>query len=119
MSTPDQSGIKSVQLWQALVPVVALVGLIALNLLKFEGEAHIPLVLASGVAVIVGLSLGHSWKSIEEGILNGIQIGMKAILILCVIGIMIATWIAAGVVPFMIYYGLQILSPEFFLQAPV
>ncbi len=117
MSTTDKSGIKQVHLWQALIPVIALIGLIAVNLLKFEGEAHIPLILGSGVAVLVGLSLGHSWKSIEDGILNGIQIGMKAILILCVIGIMIGTWIAAGVVPFMIYYGLQILSPGIFLVA--
>lgn len=105
------------RLWQALIPVVALIGFIALSLLKFGGEAHIPLVLATGVAVLVGLSLGHTWKSMEEGILDGIQIGMKAILILCVIGIMIGTWIAAGVVPFMIYYGLQILSPGIFLVA--
>ena len=117
MSSPDKSEFKTVHLWQALIPVVALIGLIAINLLKFEGEAHIPLILASGVAALVGLSLGHSWKSIEKGILEGILIGMKAILILCVIGVMIGTWIAAGVVPFMIYYGLQILSPGIFLVA--
>src|SRR6056300_233580 len=117
MSSSDKSGNKQVHLLQALIPVIALIGLIAVNLLKFEGEAHIPLILASGVAVLVGLSLGHSWKSIEDGILGGIQIGMKAILILCVIGIMIGTWIAAGVVPFMIFYGLQILSPGIFLVA--
>ena len=117
MSSPDKSEFKTVHLWQALIPVVALIGLIAINLLKFEGEAHIPLILASGVAALVGLSLGHSWKSIEKGILDGILIGMKAILILCVIGVMIGTWIAAGVVPFMIYYGLQILSPGIFLVA--
>ncbi len=117
MNTPESSGNQPVRLWQALLPVLALIGLIAINLLKFEGEAHIPLILASGVAALVGLSLGHPWKSIEEGILDGIQIGMKAILILCVIGIMIGTWIASGVVPFLIYYGLQILSPEIFLVA--
>ena len=117
MDTSSESETKPVHLWHALIPVAALIGLIALNLLIFGGEAHIPLVMATGVTVVVGLSLGHSWKSIEEGILSGIQIGMKAILILCVIGIMIGTWIAAGVVPFMIYYGLQILSPSIFLVA--
>lgn len=106
-----------VRLWHALIPVVALVGLIAVTLLKFEGEAHIPLVLASAVAVVVGLAIGHTWETIENGILRGIQIGMKAILILCVIGVMIGTWIAAGVVPILIYYGLQILSPGIFLVA--
>ncbi|XOV69871.1 MAG: Na+/H+ antiporter NhaC [Verrucomicrobiota bacterium] len=116
-NTPDPSKHMDVRLWHALIPVVALVGLIAVTLLKFEGEAHIPLVLASAVAVVVGLAIGHTWETIENGILRGIQIGMKAILILCVIGVMIGTWIAAGVVPILIYYGLQILSPGIFLVA--
>lgn len=71
----------SVKMWHALVPVTALIGLIAVTLLKFGGEAHIPLVLASGIAAVVGLSCGHTWKTIEDGIVNGIQIGMKAVLI--------------------------------------
>jgi NhaC family Na+:H+ antiporter len=116
-NTPDPSKNMDLRLWHALIPVVALVGLIAVTLLKFEGEAHIPLVLASAVAVVVGLAIGHTWETIENGILRGIQIGMKAILILCVIGVMIGTWIAAGVVPILIYYGLQILSPGIFLVA--
>lgn len=113
----DPSKHIDVRLWHALIPVVALVGLIAVTLLKFGGEAHIPLVLASAVAVVVGWAIGHTWETIENGIIRGIQIGMKAILILCVIGVMIGTWIAAGVVPILIYYGLQILSPGIFLVA--
>ena len=53
----------------------------------------------------------------EQGILEGIAMGMKAILILCVIGASISVWIAAGVVPTLILYGLQLLSPDIFLAA--
>ena len=82
-----------------------------------EWDPHIPLILAAAVASIVGLFLGNSWKEIESGIVEGISVGMKAILILCVIGVMIGTWIASGIVPIMIYYGLQILHPSIFLVA--
>ncbi len=108
---------KPIPLGYALIPVITLIGLIAMSLLSFKGEAHIPLVMASAVAATVGLAFGHAWKSIEGGILRGIQIGLKAILILCVIGIMIGTWIAAGIIPLLIYHGLQILSPSIFLTA--
>lgn len=82
-----------------------------------DWDPHIPLILAAAVASMVGLFLGNSWKEIENGIVEGISVGMKAILILCVIGVMIGTWIASGIVPIMIYYGLQILHPSIFLVA--
>ena len=104
----------------ALIPVLALILLIGGNA-WIHGDAewapHIPLVLAAAIAAIVGLSIGTPWQSIENGIIDGISIGMKAILILCVIGIMIGTWIASGIVPVMIYYGLQFMHPSYFLVA--
>ena len=101
----------------ALIPVVGLMGLIGITLLKFEGEAHIPLLLGSVIAAVVGRYLGTPWQTMEQGILEGIAMGMKAILILCVIGVLISVWIAAGVVPTLILYGLQLLSPDIFLAA--
>lgn len=104
----------------ALIPLAALILFIGGNA-WIHGEAewapHIPLVLAAAVAGLVGVFIGVAWKDIEEGIVDGISIGMKAILILCVIGIMIGTWIASGIVPVMIYYGLQVLNPSYFLVA--
>ena len=108
------------KLWHALIPVLALIVFLIGNALLHGGEGwdpHIPLILAAAVASIVGLFLGNSWKEIESGIVEGISVGMKAILILCVIGVMIGTWIASGIVPIMIYYGLQILHPSIFLVA--
>jgi NhaC family Na+:H+ antiporter len=104
-------------LWHALLPVVALILFLLVQIRVFGGTAHLPLILASIVAAVVGLMLGYSWKGIEEGIVQGIAVALKAVLILMVVGILIGTWIASGVVPLLIDYGLRLLSPSYFLLA--
>ena len=108
---------RSPALWHAILPVASLILFLVVQIRVFEGSPHLPLILASIVAAIMGLSLGHSWEGIEEGIVQGIAIALKAILILMVVGILIGTWIASGVVPLLIDYGLQLLSPSYFLLA--
>ena len=120
MTSEKQKSGSAPKLWHASIPVLALIGFLIGSALLHNGEEwdpHIPLILSAAVASIVGLFLGNSWKEIENGIVEGILVGMKAILILCVIGVMIGTWIASGIVPIMIYYGLQILHPSIFLVA--
>lgn len=119
--TPNETvPAKEAPLGFALIPILALIVLIGGNA-AIHGESewapHIPLILATAVAALTGLLAGTRWKDIESGIIDGISIGMKAILILCVIGIMIGTWIASGIVPVMIYYGLQFMNPSYFLVA--
>ena len=104
-------------LWEALIPVIALMVMIRVSLVNLEGTAHIPLLLAAALAALIGRGIGHAWHDIEQGILGGIVIGLKAILILLVIGTLIGTWIAAGIVPILIDYGLRLLNPSIFLVA--
>lgn len=101
----------------SLIPVAALVALLGTQILIFKGDPHMPLVLATLIAGGVGYFVGCPWKTIENGMVEGIQVAIKAILILMVVGVMIGTWISAGVVPYMIYHGLQILHPSVFLLA--
>jgi NhaC family Na+:H+ antiporter len=108
---------RSPALWVALVPVVALVVFLVVQIRAFEGTAHLPLILASAVAALTGWCLGSPWYEIEAGIVAGIAVALKAILILMVIGMLIGTWIAGGIVPLLIDYGLRLLSPGFFLLA--
>ncbi len=115
-SLPDPA-VRPARLWEALIPVLSLIGMIFVSVLQYEASAHIALILATAVACGVGLRLGYSWKSVETGLIDGIAIGLKPILILLVIGILIATWIQSGVVPTMIYHGLNLLSPGIFLPA--
>ncbi|MFO7865956.1 MAG: Na+/H+ antiporter NhaC [Candidatus Aminicenantes bacterium] len=101
----------------ALIPVVFLVAALFVTIVILEQPPHIPLILAAGVAAALAVYLKYSWKYIQEGMVHGITLAMGAILILMVVGIMIGTWISGGIVPAMIYYGLQALSPGIFLGA--
>ena len=107
---------------QALVPVVFLIGLLASSVYLFGdgsslGPNQIALILSAGVGIIIGLLNGYHWKELEQGIVRSISIAMGAILILLVVGSLIGTWILAGTVPAMIYYGLSILDPSVFYAA--
>jgi NhaC family Na+:H+ antiporter len=106
----------------ALTPVLFLIALLASSVFLFgdgssAGPNQIALILAAGVAVLAGVRLGYSWRELERGIVQGISLSMGAVLILLVVGSLIGTWILAGVVPTMIYYGLQILNPAVFYAA--
>ncbi|MDO4711131.1 MAG: Na+/H+ antiporter NhaC [Peptostreptococcaceae bacterium] len=104
----------------ALIPIVALMVFLYVGLVVFEQDPHIPLVAGSCVAVAVAIfMLGNTWADLEDGILKTINMGMQACLILMIIGMLIGSWIMGGIVPSMIYYGLQIISPSIFLVAAV
>ena len=78
---------------------------------------HLPLVLGAVVAAAIASMLGYSWQQILKGMEQGIQKALGACLILLVIGLLVGSWIQAGIVPAMIYYGLEMLSPSIFLLA--
>ncbi|MFH2024603.1 MAG: Na+/H+ antiporter NhaC [bacterium] len=101
----------------AIVPVIYL-ALVLVYVLRFlHGDPHIPLMSAAAVAAIVAVFFGYRWEKIRTGMINTIKISLPAILVLMIIGMIIGTWITAGIVPTMIYYGLKIISPRVFLVA--
>ena len=128
---------KKIPLWQVIIVFVFTILLLcyALNIFGILGEAitgkaddsfafsngygelHIPLVISAAVAALVAFANGYKWKFLENGIIASIGRSMQAILILLIVGMLIGSWIAGGVVPAMIYYGLKILSPGIFLVA--
>jgi Na+:H+ antiporter, NhaC family len=106
----------------SLFPVLALVVLLAGSVALFGdgnsgGPNQIALILAAVVAAVIGARLGYSWKDLEAGIVHGISLSMGAVLILLVVGALIGSWIMAGIVPTMIYYGLQLLTPAIFFPS--
>ena len=104
-------------LWEALISILGLVIFISLAILRYESDAHVPILLGVLVAAVIGLRAGYTWKDIETGMLNGITNSLQAIVILAIIGILIGVWILSGVVPTLLYYGLKILHPKIFLPA--
>jgi NhaC family Na+:H+ antiporter len=101
----------------AMVPVAALVALLFLNVRVFEsGDNQVALVLAAMVAATLAIVvLKQPWKELERAIVRSITMALQAILILMVVGMLIAAWIQAGIVPLLIVYGLKLISPSVFL----
>ncbi len=121
MSRSDS--IKTPTLFQALIPILFLIILLTLNVVFFEdtlsGANQIALILASAIAGVIAVSLGYKWLDIRTKAIKSIGAAMPSILILLLIGSLAGTWMISGVVPMLIYYGLQILNPKIFLVATV
>ena len=113
---------RTPSIWQALLPVAFLILLLVASVNFFGSDAsygpnQIALILAAVVAALVGLRLGFTWKQMQEAMVKGVSLAMGAIFILLVVGSLIGTWIMGGIVPTMMYYGLQILNPAIFYTA--
>ena len=81
------------------------------------GPNQVALLIASAAAALVGMYRGLSWADIQESMVAGIKVGLGPILILLAVGGLIGSWMIAGTVPAMIYYGVSILNPSIFFAA--
>ena len=102
------------KLWEALLVLLLLVGVLAVGIIVYQVDPHIPMFVGTIFAALMALRLGYTWKAVEKSMLDGIYKALQSIIILAIIGILTGVWLDAGVVPTMIYYGLQILSPGIF-----
>ena len=94
MSEPNsESPVVLPPLWVALIPIAFLLVSMGVTIVVFGKDPHIPLILTAIVAALVARWHGASWVALERGMLHGIGVGTKAIIILLVIGILIAVWI--------------------------
>lgn len=89
--------------------------IIAQVLVAGSPDIHMTLVFSIAFAVLLLMMTGTKWSSIEDGIMHGCKIATVPMLILMFIGMLIAALIAAGTIPMLIYYGLQIINPSVFL----
>ena len=103
----------------ALVPIVAMVGFMLYGFLGHSAseyhDAHMPLTMSIIVACAVGAICGHSFKDMLAGMVDRLSATMEAILILCTVGFLVASFMASGAIPSMIVYGLDLLTPKVFL----
>lgn len=107
-------------LFTALIPLLFLIALLALNVFTFGDDtlsfsSQLTLLAAAGVAGLTGLRFGVPFSELMEGALDNIRQAVPAILVLLLIGSLAGSWLLSGIVPAMIYYGLQVLSPGYFL----
>lgn len=115
---------KELSIWEALLPVIILVALLAFNVFVYGddslgGSNQFILLIGGAIAAIVGVFNKVKFDRMLEEVANNIKSTSGAILILLFVGALAGTWLISGVIPAMIYYGLQILSPSYFLAACV
>jgi len=99
----------------ALIPLVSMALLLGVGYGVYKIKAQVLLVAAAALTAAVGLLLGFKWRDMERGIVESIHKAMPAILIMLSVGILVGAWMASGTIPMVIYYGLKLISPRFFL----
>ncbi len=115
---------RELNIWEALIPVFALVAMLAFNVYVFgddalSGSNQFILLMGGAVAAIVGYFNKVKFDDMIDEVANNIHSTAGAILILLMVGALAGTWLISGIIPTMIYYGLQILNPTIFLAATV
>lgn len=98
----------------ALVLFAAIFAVMFTSLVYIKVEPHIPLLACLVLLGAIGTAFGASWKTIEKGLLNGIISGLQPIMILLTVGLVIASWMLSGTVPTLLFYGMDIIQPEWF-----
>jgi NhaC family Na+:H+ antiporter len=112
-------------IWEALIPVLVLMLMLAANIKFFDGEAlgeysnQFILLIAGFIAAIVGFFNKVTLGTMLNEIAENLKSVFVPIMILFLVGALAGTWLVSGVIPAMVFYGLQVLSPEIFLPASV
>lgn len=117
---------EKLSILESLVPVVVLMILLAYNIFFEEGQDWLGaytnqfiLLLAGGVAAIIGFLNKVTYKTMLLEIYENLKSVFVPIMILLLVGALAGTWLISGIIPAMVYYGLQVLSPAIFLPACV
>lgn len=123
ISTPEN---KNLSLSEALIPIIILIGLLAYNIFFVESQEwfgtytyQIILLIGGAVALIVGLFNKTSIKQMALEVWENLRSVLVPILILLLVGALAGTWKVSGVIPAMVYYGLEIINPSIFLPLTV
>lgn len=115
----EEKAVRMPKVWEALIVLCVLILVLAIGIIVYGVDPHVPMLIGVAAAAIMAKILGYHWEQIEHFMIKGISKAMQSIIILVIIGVLIGVWLNAGVVPAMIYYGLNILKPSIFFVATV
>ncbi|WP_299058539.1 Na+/H+ antiporter NhaC [uncultured Polaribacter sp.] len=117
---------KELNFFESLIPIIILISLLAYNIFFVDGQEWLGsytnqyiLLIGGSVASIIGLLNKVSLLKMIAKIWENCKSVFVPILILFLVGALAGTWLVSGIIPAMVYYGLQVLSPEIFLPASV
>lgn len=115
---------KELNIWEALIPVIILVGLLAFNVYVYgdgalNGSNQFILLIGGAFAAVIGFMNKVPYDKMIEEVANNFKSTAGAILILLFVGALAGSWLISGIIPAMVYYGLKLLNPTIFLPATV
>jgi NhaC family Na+:H+ antiporter len=108
---------RPLNLFLALLPILAIIVTGLMSVVYWNSGMNIPILTGIIVAALVGVYCGFSWDDMAEGLTNGVTRALTPVFIIIIVGIIIATWIQGGIIPSLIYYSLQLISPQIFVPA--
>ncbi|MEN2767413.1 Na+/H+ antiporter NhaC [Ornithinibacillus xuwenensis] len=106
---------KEMSVSLALLPIVTIIVAASFSVFVWKAGMHFPLIFGIIVAAFVAVICDRKWQDAQTMMVNGVSRALPAIFILLIIGTIIGSWIASGVIPTIIFYGLSIIQPEIFL----
>lgn len=106
---------KNISFLQAIIPVITMAAFILLAVLVWKVPIHLAIFFELIVTLSIALYWGYRWDKLEEMLFSGFKNIGQVILILLLIGMLIGIWIESGTVPTLIYYGIKIINPHYFL----
>lgn len=113
----EQRQKKDIGFWWAILPLIVMIVVMIVTVVKLEQGPHMPLIVGTSIAALVAWRHGFSWKEIEEMMYKGIRLALPAVIIIMLVGLVIGSWMGGGIVATMIFYGLKIITPSWFLVA--
>ncbi|SHN23162.1 Na+/H+ antiporter NhaC [Gracilibacillus kekensis] len=108
-----KENIKSPSVASALIPIAMALAILVVGIGILKYPAELMLLFAGIVFTIFSVWYGHKWESIIETMGSKIKKALPAILILFCIGLLIGTWMISGTIPLFVYYGLEIINPNY------
>lgn len=114
--------VRDPSLVDAVIPLVTLAVLIAGSLALFgldalDGPLQVALLLCAMVAALIALKNRHTWEEVQHAGQGAMSSITSAIFILLAVGALIGVWNLSGTIPTLVYYGIQILSPDWYYAA--
>lgn len=106
---------SNLTIWKSIIPLLGLIIAAACSIFIWNAGMNFPLIIGVILASVIAISCGWSWDDVQQMMVNGVTRALPAVFILLVIGMIIGSWIASGVIPTMIYYGISILDPSWFV----
>ena len=118
----NENKLRSPTFFESIFPILFLIIFLSINVFIFkdsslDGSNQIVLIVSASIASAIALNIGFKWSELQIGIVNSISSAIPSILILFLVGSLAGSWMLSGIVPAMIYYGIQLLNPKIFLIA--